>query len=124
METASTKGVTTLLALADGTTALCYNADGSIVAGENHEAFKKVALGFIRLAGRSLPLMIGTEEFPFPKPGQTVFYVFTDYGVFSAGAEQKVLTSGQSLLSPLFYAGHVVITQLRGGSAAPPSLSS
>jgi hypothetical protein len=123
MESASTKDVTSLLALADGTTGICHSADGNITAGENHEAFKKVALGFVRLAGRSLPLMFGTEDFPSPNPGQTVFYVFTDYGVFSAAAEQKILTSGQSSLSPLFFAGHVVITQLRSGAASPPSSS-
>ena len=81
MESATPDGVTSLLALADGTTGICFSRDGSTTHGENHEAFKKVALGFIRLAGRSLPLMVGTEEFPSPKPSQTVFYVFTDYGV-------------------------------------------
>ena len=123
MESASTKGVTSLLALADGTTGICHSANGGITTGENHEAFKKVALGFVRLAGRSLPLMVGAEDFPLPKPGQTVFYVFTDYGVFSAAAEQKILTSGQSSLSPLFCAGHVVITQLCSGTASSSSSS-
>jgi hypothetical protein len=120
METASANSLTSLLALANGTTGICNSGDGSLIAGENHEAFKKVALGFIRLAGRSLPLMIGTGEFPSPESGQTVFYVLTDYGVFTAGAGQKVMASGESSLSPLFYAGQVVITQLRSGSAPSP----
>ena len=120
METRTTNGVTSLLALADGTTGICSSSDGSIIAGEDHEAFKKIASGYVRLAGRSLPLMIGTEAFPSPKPGQTVFYVFTDYGIFTAGAGEKSLSGGQSPLSPLFYAGHVVITQLRAGSTATP----
>ena len=123
METGTRTGFTSLLALADGTTGICHSVDGSIIAGENHEAFKKVALGFVRLAGRSLPLMIGIDEFPAPQSGQTVFYVFTDYGVFGAGAQEKVLSSGENLLSPLFYAGQVVITQLRASSASPPPSS-
>ena len=124
MESATPNGITSLLALADGTTGICNSVDGSIIAGENHEAFKKVALGFIRLAGRSLPLMIGTEEFPSPGSGRTIFYVFTDYGVFTAGAGQTVLAGGQSSLSPLFYAGQVVITQLRSGPApSPPAMT-
>jgi hypothetical protein len=120
METSSATGITSLLALADGTTGVCCSGDGSTTTSADHEAFKKVGLGFIRLAGRSLPLMIGTEKFPLPNSGDTVFYVFTDYGVFSASAGQKILTSGQSPLSPLFYAGQVVITQLRAGSNPSP----
>jgi hypothetical protein len=120
METASPKGVTSLLALADGTTGICFSGDGSIVAGQNHEAFKKVARGFIRLAGHSLPLMIGAEDFPSPSVGQTTFYVFTDYGIFAASAPESYLTSGQSSLSPLFYAGHVVISQLQSDAKTFP----
>lgn len=120
METASPKGVASLLALADGSSGLCFSGDGSFIAGQNHEAFKKVALGFIRLAGHSLTLMIGVEELPLPAVGQTIFYVFTDYGIFAAGALESDLVSGQNSLSPLFYAGHVVISQLQSTPNASP----
>src|SRR5262249_41628345 len=51
METAAKNSTTALVALADGTTGICSSEHGDITVGENHEAFRKVAKGFVRLAG-------------------------------------------------------------------------
>jgi hypothetical protein len=54
-----------------------------------------------------------SESFPIPEPAHTIFYVLTDSGILTGGALENDLGFGRHPLSPLFHAGHEVITQLR-----------
>ena len=51
--------------------------------------------------------------FPIPAPEHTGFYVLTDSGVLTGGAQQNDLGYRRHPLSSLFHAGHEVISQLR-----------
>jgi hypothetical protein len=53
------------------------------------------------------------ETCPIPEPAHTVFYVLTDSGILTGGALENDLGHGRHALSPLFHAGHEVISQLR-----------
>jgi len=59
-----------------------------------------------------------TASFPIPEPAHTVFYVLTDSGILEGGALENDLGYGRHPLSPLFHAGHEVISQLRLTSEA------
>jgi hypothetical protein len=48
-----------------------------------------------------------------PELGRARFYVLTAMGIFTAEASERDLGEGRSELSPLFHAGHRVITELR-----------
>jgi len=63
--------------------------------------------------------MKSTTSFPYPAVGRVKFYVLTFNGVVTAEAGKNELGEGKHGLSPLFYAGHEVITQLRQISEAP-----
>jgi hypothetical protein len=54
-----------------------------------------------------------TEEFPLPRAGRIAFYVLTGSGVFTAEADEVALVEQTHTFSPLFYAAHDVLTQLR-----------
>jgi len=66
----------------------------------------------VRLAGQRQPDMTATRTFPLPRVGRTVFYMLTDSGVLTAEADENDLGEQRHALSPLFYAGQDVITQL------------
>jgi len=65
------------------------------------------------MAGQRQASMSAVTTFPLPRAGRTVFYVLTDSGVFTTEAEERALGEERHALSPLFYAGQEVITQLR-----------
>jgi hypothetical protein len=48
-----------------------------------------------------------------PRPGHTRFYVLTSNGVVTADAPERDFGENRHVLSPLFYAGQEVITEIR-----------
>jgi hypothetical protein len=74
---------------------------------------RKAAQAMVSLAAKFQPQMVATKTFPLPNSGQTIFYVLTDAGVFTASAPENDLGEQRHMLSPLFYAGQEVITQYR-----------
>jgi hypothetical protein len=106
-------GTATLLSMSDGTASLYLSTGGGIIGGGGHESVRCVAAAFVRLAGRQQAHMEITEEFPLPSAGRIAFYVLTDSGVFTGEADEATLVEKTHTFSPLFYAGHDVLTQLR-----------
>jgi hypothetical protein len=113
METGFPEGTATLVSMSDGSASLYFSGGGGVIGGSGHESVRRVAAAFVRLAGTQQAGMIATKAFPLPRTGRTVFYVLTDSGVFSADADENDLGEQRHTLSPLFYAGQEVITQLR-----------
>ncbi len=66
-----------------------------------------------------LTSMKSTTSFPYPAVGRVKFYVLAFNGVVTAEAAKNELGEEMHEVSPLFYAGHEVIAQLRQISEAP-----
>ena len=116
METGYPEGTATLLSLSDGTTSLYFSSGGGIIGGGTHENVRSATLVFVEKAGASVKAMNVTKEFPRPATGLTTFYVLTEDGVFTGTAPEAALGSGGHSMSPLFYSGQSVLTQLRQAS--------
>jgi hypothetical protein len=87
-----------------------------VIGGIGQESVRRAATAFVKLAGQHHANMALAKTFPLPREGRTVFYVRTDSGVFSAEADEEALGEERHDLSPLFHAGHEVISQLRFAS--------
>ena len=113
METGYDSATVTLLALSDGTTSLYFSNGGGVIGGQAHEAVRRANEAFLSQANHSLQHLAQCETCPIPEPAHTVFYVLTDSGILTGGALENDLGYGRHALSPLFHAGHEVISQLR-----------
>ena len=113
METAYPGATATLLALCDGTTSLYLSSGGGVIGGHAHESVRQANTALIETANQYYQHLKPSESFPLPAEGHTLFYVLTDSGVLTGGGREDDLGYGRHPLSPLFHAGHRVITQLR-----------
>ena len=113
MDTAYPEASASLISLADGTASIYFSTGGGVIGGHAHEAVSNAARSFVRSATSYLArLTVPTDE-SLPKPGNTRFFVLTAEGKRFAEASEQALGEGKHELSPLFYAGQNVITQLR-----------
>ena len=113
METAYPEAIATLVSLADGTTSLYFSTGGGVI-GAGHDAGPAAAsrLFASTAASHTRDLTVATST-PLPKVGYTRFYVLTQHGTLTAEAKEQDLGEGRHALSPLFYAGQDVITEIR-----------
>ncbi len=119
METGYPEALATLMSLRDGNASLYLGHGGGVIGGVGHENVRRAAMGFVKESAKYLTSMKSTTSFPYPAVGRVKFYVLTFNGVVTAEAHQNELGEGKHGLSPLFFAGHGVITQLRQISEAP-----
>ena len=113
METGYEGATATLMAMADGTTSLYLSSGGGVIGGQSHDSVLQANANLLRSANQFRTQMKPTQQYPLPSLGQVVFYALTDAGVQTAGAAQDDLGENRHPLSPLFHAGHEVITELR-----------
>ncbi len=113
METGFPEGYFTLVALSDGSASIYLSSGGGSIGGGAHETIRKASQAMVAIAAKFLPQATATKEFPLPNVGQTVFYLLTDAGVFTANASEQDLGEERHAWSPLFHAGHKVIGQYR-----------
>ncbi|HLA80786.1 MAG TPA: hypothetical protein VJP78_04015 [Thermoleophilia bacterium] len=119
METGYPEALATLVSLRDGNASLYLGHGGGVIGGGGHENVRRAAIGLVKESAKYLTNMKSTTSFPYPAVGRVKFYVLTFNGVVTAEAGKNELGEGKHGLSPLFYAGHEVITQLRQISEAP-----
>ena len=113
METGYPQATATLLALGDGTTSLYLSSGGGVIGGHAHRSVREANAALLETANDYYQHLKPSESFPLPATGHTLFYVLSDSGVLYGGGREDDLGHGRHLLSPLFHAGHRVITQLR-----------
>jgi hypothetical protein len=103
----------TLFCLADGHTSLYYSNGGGVLGGGLHEGVRQAVTPLIEMANRCFKHLTPAESFPVPAAEHTTFYALTDSGVFTGGGLTDDLGGDRHPLSPLYHAGHEVLTQLR-----------
>ena len=86
---------------------------GTIGSGQASEEVAAAAKMFVKTSAPYLDQMTMAEKQPLPEADQATFYVLTSSGIYTASRPQQVLGDGKDSLSPLFYAGQEVLTQIR-----------
>ncbi len=113
METGFPEGSFMLVALSDGSASIYLSIGCGSIGGGAHETIRKASQAMVALAAKFQPKATATKAFPPPKDGQTIFYLLTDAGVFTASAPEQKLGEDRHPWSPLFHAGHEVVGQYR-----------
>ncbi len=113
MEMGYPKGIATLVSFATGDASLYFSGGGGIIGGIAHESVNRAAKHFVSMAHWYVGKMEIATSRPLPGPGKVGFYVLTSQGVLTVEIDEKDLGQQKSDLSPLFYAGQGVITELR-----------
>jgi hypothetical protein len=113
METGYSEAVATLVVLADGTTSLYFSNGGGVIGAGTHDAVRVAGECFLSKAEEHVADLPTVSATPLPDVGRVRFYVRTFTGILGAEADQEDLGEGRHELSPLFHAGHAVITAVR-----------
>ena len=113
MEIGFPEAVVTLATFVTGDASLYFSNGGGVIGGGAHESVRKRVAQLSNKADQFVPLCRKTTEYPTPDRDQTIFYILTKEGVYTAEAVEDELGNQKSPLSPLFYAGQDVITELR-----------
>ena len=107
------EGWATIVALADGNASLYLSGGGGVIGGVGHEKVRNAAIAMNQVADTFAKQTKTTTSTPLPKPGEVTFYLLTTRGILTVTAREEDLGEERDVLSPLFYAGQDVITQLR-----------
>jgi len=113
METAYPEAVATLVAVVDGTTSLYFSNGGGIIGAGTHATVAEASRRWLESGQTALPLLSEIADPPLPGERVTQIVAVTPEGLRGAVAPEEELGNGEHPLSPLFYAAHDVITQIR-----------
>lgn len=104
----------TIISFATGDASLYVSTGGSVIGGGVSQDVASAAKKLVKAATSHLAVMTKVDRQPLPQAGQVIFYVVTREGIYSPGSRsQQALGDGQDSLSPLFYDGMEVLTQMR-----------
>jgi hypothetical protein len=113
METGYPEAVATLVGVADGTTSLYFSNGGGFIGAGTHANVAEANRRWHELGRSVLPQLGVIADPPLPAEDMTQFVAVTAEGLRGAVAPQEELGEGRHELSPFFYAGQDVITQIR-----------
>jgi hypothetical protein len=113
METGYPKAVASLVTFCDGTTSMYFSSGGGVIGAGQHAEIREASKALLASADGYLKELLPVAEHPRPAAGRVRFYARTFDGLKSAEADENELGEGRHRLSPLFHAGHRVITHLR-----------
>jgi hypothetical protein len=113
MDIGLSNGTATVLSTAKGSASIYLSAGGAILGGEGHSRVRVAATHFVRQADQYVQTMTETNSFPLPAAGEVNFYLLLPSSVAAAQAQQSELSGRRHTLSPLFYSGQRVISELR-----------
>ena len=119
METGYPEALATLVSLADGTTSLYLGHGGGVIGAGEHTDVRKAAEQWLLQAEQHVGQLAPTEEFSLPPVGSVRFHLLTFTGARSGMGVEEELGSGGHELSPLFFAGHQVLSEVRKASERP-----
>lgn len=124
METGYPEAVATLVAVADGTTSLYFSNGGGLIGAGTHAAVAEASRRWLETGQEFLPQLSAMEDPPLPTEGLTQFVAVTPEGLRGVVAPEEELGEGRHDLSPFFYGGQDVITQIRLTQGARTNRSS
>ena len=114
METGYPEGVATLVGVVDGSTSLYFRNGGGVIGAGEHAEVARATRGWLDMGAGMLELLAACDDEPQPpSEGLTQFVAVTPHGLRAALAAEEDLGEERHALSPLFHAGHDVITQIR-----------
>ncbi|HEV2888821.1 MAG TPA: hypothetical protein VGX28_00435 [Frankiaceae bacterium] len=103
----------TLVCLADGTTSLYTSTGGGVIGAGEHEAVAAATLRFLDVVEGAPALFEPDPDDGRPRPGDAVLRALAYSGRLRAGGAERELAEGRHPVSPLFFAAHDVIAQVR-----------
>ena len=113
METGYPEAVATLVGVIDGSTSLYFSNGGGIIGAGSHPEVASATGSWLQTSVDFLRHLSAVIEPPPPGEGLTQFMAVTPHGLLGAVASEDDLGGGGHPLSPLFYSGQDVITQVR-----------
>jgi hypothetical protein len=113
MDVGMSGGTATLVALADGTTSMYTSTGGGIIGGGFHRPVVDATKALLTRAEDHLAYLTPGGHPDLPGRGRVVIRALTYGGAASAEASDDELARRRHPLSPVFYAAHEVIAQLR-----------
>jgi hypothetical protein len=113
METGYPQAVATLVGVVDGSVSLYFSNGGGFIGAGTHKAVADSNTRWLQAGVEVLPLLSPVSEPLRPDEGMTQFVAITTTELRAATAAEEELGKGRHELSPFFYAGQDVITQIR-----------
>src|SRR5882672_507133 len=113
MELGYAQAVASLCVFAEGTVSLYVSTGGGIAGAGENPSVREEAERFLTVTEAHVADFERADETPPPLPGRVRFYVRTFRTTLTAEAEEQDLGQNRHKLSPVFHAGHAVITQMR-----------
>jgi len=113
MELGFANGVATLAVIADGSVSLYIDRGGGIIGAGAHANVREAAERFLDVVETHHDDFEAAGDTPLPSQGRVRFYIRTFDSTLAADADEQALGQGRHELSPVFHAGHAVITELR-----------
>jgi hypothetical protein len=102
-----------LVCFADGTSSLYFGNGGAVIGGHTNEKFRSAAAELLATANRAHRNMRPATTADSAEKGNVAFHARTNSGLLTATAAESELKTGGHPLSPMFFAGHKVIAELR-----------
>lgn len=119
MEMQIAGSVATLACFANGDAILLSQAGTGLSAGARRENVREAVRQAIALAQQAFPRMTPATTQPLPGADQVRFYALTPRGVFGVDTDRATAGQPSNALSPLFYAGQEVVSQMRKAETDP-----
>ena len=111
METGTERGTATLVAFVTGDSSLYVSTGGGVIGQASHVHVVVQAKRLVAQAAEYVGEFNAGAGFPYPRAGQTRFYVLTSGGIVAAAERTHILATGQSPLSPLFGTGQELLSE-------------
>lgn len=113
MEAGLAGGSFLLFGLRDGSASLYLSSGGGSIGGQGRPHISAAAKKLVETARPLLDRFAPVSEHPIPPSGRVRFSIFTSVGVHAAEVSEVELRTGKHALSPLYAAGHAIITGFR-----------
>lgn len=113
MEMGYPDAVATLSVFADGSASLYISTGGGVIGAGEHKPVREEGDRLLSVVESHVAEFVRVDETPYPKRGRVRFYVRTFQTTLTAEADEKLLQDRQHTLSPVYIAGHAVLTQMR-----------
>jgi hypothetical protein len=107
--------IASILAVKDGTASLYTTSTFGIIGGHEHDAMRKAAKEYVRIAGQYYEKSTPVSDYPYPKEGKVNFFLLTYDGVRLCIGDEEGINKGKDETTSLFVAAQNVLSALEKG---------